>query len=35
MPKSLEAGGDKIVQIGEILVVNGEASYVVYWPSFF
>lgn len=29
---ALEASGDKIVQIGEILVVNGEASYVVYWP---
>lgn len=28
----LEAGGDKIVQIGEILVVDGSASYVVYWP---
>lgn len=28
----LEADGDKIVQIGEILVVDGSASYVVYWP---
>lgn len=32
----LEMGGsdsqDRVVQIGEILVVDGVASYVVYWP---
>jgi hypothetical protein len=34
--ETLERGGqddsDRVVQLGEILVVDGAASYVVYWP---